>query len=147
MADAKWSLQAWSLTFTSLWVVCAKVGGTRHVYYLSSRSLESALKFYWISQCFCVLALVFGKLSVGFLILRIGVPNKRIRLLLYFLMGSQFILGSIAIILVWAQCIPIIKLWKALTPGKCWNPQILTVWIIINGCRSQPSLGVSRYRF
>lgn len=146
-ADAKPSLQIWSLTFTSLWTVCAQVGGTRHVYYLSSQIIESALKFFWISQCFCVLGLVFGKLSVGFLIMRIGVPKKRTRLLLYFFMVSQFIMGSVAIIFVWAECTPIVKLWKGETPGKCWNPQIVTVWTIINGCRSQSSLKVSQYRF
>ena len=123
------------------------MGGNRHLYYLSSQNIESSLKFFWISQCFCMLGLIFGKLSVGFLIMRIGVPNKRMRLLLYFLMASQFISGSVAIIFVWAECIPMVKLWKAETPGRCLNPQILTVWTIINGCRSHSSLRAFRNRF
>lgn len=121
----------WSLTFTILWVVYANVGGTRHVYYLPLPTIESALKINWISQVFCVLGLAFGKISVGFLIIRIGVPNIRTRSLLYFFMVSQFIMFSLAIIFVFAQCTPVTKLWEVEAPGKCWNTQILTIWTII----------------
>lgn len=65
--------------------------------------------------------------------MRIGIPNVRIRYLLYFLMISQFIMLSLAIVFVWVQCTPVTKLWEVETPGKCWNPQILTVWTIISG--------------
>ena len=59
--------------------------------------------------------------------MRIGVSNVRTRYLLYFFMVSQFIMFSLAIVFVWVQCTPVIKLWEVETLGKCWNPQILTV--------------------
>ena len=130
------------MTFTILWVVYANVGGTRHVYFLSLSTVESALKINWISQTFCVLGLAFGKISVGFLIMRIGMPNRRIRYLLYFFMISQFILFSLAIVFVWTQCTPLTKLWEVNTPGKCWNPQTLTVWTIIASSMYQLTLEI-----
>ncbi len=135
-ANAILPFQIWSLTFTILWVVYADVGGTRHLYYLSAPTIESALRINWISQTFCVLGLAFGKVSVGFLIMRIGVPNVRTRYLLYFFMISQFIMFSLAIVFVWAQCTPVTKLWQVEASGKCWNPQILTDWTIICSSRS-----------
>ena len=119
-----------------MWVVYANVGGTRHVYYLALPTIESALKINWISQTFCVLGLAFGKISVGLLIMRIGVPNIRTRYLLYFFMISQFILFSLAIVFVYAQCTPVTKIWDVASPGKCWDPQFLTDWTIICSSRS-----------
>ncbi|MDI1486614.1 MAG: hypothetical protein OHK93_005846 [Ramalina farinacea] len=121
----------WSLTFTIMWTVYANVGGTRHVFYLSLPQQENALKLNWISQTFCVLGLAFGKLSVGFLIYRIGVPKAWTRWLLYFFMTSQFILFSLAFIFVFVQCQPVTKLWNFTEAGNCWDPQVLTVWTII----------------
>lgn len=124
-------LQIWSLTFTIMWTVYANLGGTRHVFYLSVPQQQNALKLNWISQTFCVLGLAFGKLSVGFLIYRIGVPKAWLRRLLYFFMTSQFILFSLAFIFVFVQCQPVTKLWTFTEAGICWDPQILTVWTII----------------
>ena len=115
-----------------MWVIYANQGGTRHVFYLLPQAQITALKINWISQTFCVLALAFGKISVGFLIMRIGIPQKRLRILLYFFMISQFMFFSLAFIFVYVQCRPITKLWNFLdTQGECWNPQVLTVWTII----------------
>ena len=45
---------------------------------------------------------------------------------------QSFILFSLAIIFVYAQCRPVTKLWNFLEPrGECWKSEILTVWTII----------------
>ena len=44
---------------------------------------------------------------------------------------------SLAIVFVWVQCTPVTKLWEVETAGKCWNPQILTIWTIMSGSMSQ----------
>lgn len=119
-----------------MWVIYANHGGTRHVFYLQPEAQVTALKINWISQTFCVLGLAFGKISVGFLIMRIGLPDRKLRMLLYFCVISQFVLFSLAIVFVYAQCRPVTKLWNFLElDGECWNPQILTVWTII--CSSE----------
>lgn len=126
-----------SLTYTIMWVIYANNGGTRHVFYLLPQTQITALKINWISQTFCVLGLAFGKISVGFLIMRIGIPQKKLRILLYFFMVSQFTLFSLAIVFVYAQCRPVTHLWNFLETGTCWDPQVLTVWTII--CSSKQS--------
>ena len=119
------------MTSTILWVFYVHVGGTHHVYHLPQSTIGSALKINWISQNFCVLGLAFGKISVGLLIMRIGVPKVRTRYLLYFFMISQSIVFAISIVLVWAQCTPVTKLWDVEASGNCWNSRIITVVSII----------------
>ena len=125
----------WSLVLTSLWVVYAKRGGTRHIFYLPLDTQISTLKINWISQVFCVLWLKFCKIFVGFLIVRIGVPKKWLRNLLFFFMISQFILFSFCIIFLFAQCRPVTKLWNIVEEGSCWDPEILTAMTIIASSR------------
>ena len=136
MNDAKVFFQVWSLTFTVLWVIYANLGGTRHVYYLSNPTIESALKINWISQTFCVLGLIFGKLSVGFLIMRIGIPKKNDTIFALFSFGQPLPHIVLGYCLRVAQCILVTKLWHVNTPGKCWNPQLLTVLTLISGSKS-----------
>lgn len=131
-----------SLTFTILWIPYVKAGGTHHFKFLDLPAVEKSLKYNWISQSFCVLGLIMGKISVGLLIRRIGISDIRMRYFLYFLMGSLTIIGILAIAFVWGQCTPVSRLWKPTAPGKCWNPTFLTAWAIICGSRCTLTLGV-----
>ena len=106
------------------------------MYYLPISTQKYALKINWISQPFCVLGLAFGKISVGFLIIRIGVPKKWMRMLLYFFMVSSMILFAGAIIFVFAQCQPVTELWNYTEPGSCWDPEVLTMWTIVASSKS-----------
>ena len=116
-----------TLSFTIIWTVYAHNGGCRHVYYLSKAAQELALKTNWISQPFCVLAIALGKVSVVFLILRLGSRDRLRRWLLYFAAISISILFGVQCIIIFAQCRPPRALWTFEIVGKCWPNEVLTI--------------------
>ena len=122
------------IAFTTLWTVYAHIGGCRHVNSLSKPSQELALKINWISQPFCVLGIAFGKVSVAFLILRLGPRDKLRRWLLYFAIGSVIILFGVQCILIFVQCRPPRVLWTFDVIGKCWPSEVLTIIAMIESC-------------
>ncbi|MCJ1282166.1 hypothetical protein MMC26_001489 [Xylographa opegraphella] len=116
-----------TLSFTIIWTVYGQVGGCRHVYYLSIPQQESATKLNWISQAFCIMAIAFGKVSVAFLILRLGPRDKLRRRLLYFAAASMTILYTVESIITFAQCSPPRALWTFDLPARCWPSKALTI--------------------
>ncbi|MCJ1405544.1 hypothetical protein MMC11_008772 [Xylographa trunciseda] len=118
---------ALTISFTIIWTVYGQVGGCRHVYYLSTAQQESATRLNWISQAFCIMAIAFGKVSVAFLILRLGPPDKFRRYLLYFAAGSMTVLYIFESIITFAQCSPPRALWTFDLPAKCWPSKVLTI--------------------
>ena len=133
-----------TVSFTSLWIVYGHLGGTRHFVDLDPSNVVPALRINLISQTLCALGLITGKISVGLLLMRIGVPNIRLRYFLYFCMASQFLIGSLAIIFYWTHCSPVTKLWNPAISGKCWSTLFLSVWTIIAASRSQRNRQVLR---
>ena len=75
------------------------------------------------------MAIVAGKASVAYLLLRIlGNTEKIKRLFLYGLIYSILTLGCVDCILTFVQCSPPRALWTAsIAPSaKCWSPEVLT---------------------
>ena len=130
--------QALTFAFTITWTVYAHNDGCRHVFYLSKTSQELALKTKWISQPFCVLAIALGKVSVVFLILRIGPHDKLRQWLLYVAAGSISILFGIQCIIIFAQCQPPRALWTFTIVGKCWPSEVLTVIAMTESSSTNP---------
>jgi hypothetical protein len=90
----------------------------------------------WISQCWSMAALVFGKLAVAALILRLQSPAKWRTILLKALCIVAAIWDTIEIILIFVQCSPTEALWNPAVHGKCWNPKIVTYNGIAVACKS-----------
>lgn len=128
--------QAMTFAFTITWSIYAHNGGCRHVFYLSKSSQELALRMNWISQPFCVLAIASGKVSVAFLILRLGPPDRLRRWLLYLAAITISIPFGIQCIIIFAQCRPPRALWNFDIVGKCWPTEVLTVVAMTESCKS-----------
>ena len=126
------------MAFMAIWTVYASRGGCRHVYYLSPKQQALLTKINWVSQPFCIMAIVSSKASVSHLLLRILGPTKKFkRLFLYWLIYSMLVLGCIDSILTFAQCSPPRALWTAsIAPSaKCWPPEVQTNIAISVGSR------------
>ena len=117
--------------YTIVWTVYVHIGGCRHVYYLPVHTQELALKLNWISQVFCIWSIIFGKVSVALLILRLGPRDKLRRGLLYSAGGSITILFGLQTIFVFAQCRPSKALWTFGIAAKCWDPRVVTYLAMI----------------
>ena len=112
------------LIYTGFWTAYALKDGARHVYYLTYEQQVETTRLNWISQAFCVTAIGTGKASVAYFLLRILGPSKWRRPFLYFIAFSSVTVCSIDIILTFAQCTPVQKLWNPLRSGHCWKPYI-----------------------
>ncbi|MCJ1309425.1 hypothetical protein MMC25_003084 [Agyrium rufum] len=126
-------LDDWIILFTlilmivsaSLWTVYSLRDGGRHVYYLTPAQQSETTKFNWISQGPAIMAVGFGKISVGVFLLRIlGPDDKWQRLTLYFVMITSFITASGALLVSYIQCSPVSKLWNPFEEGHCWAPDV-----------------------
>ena len=110
---------------TSLVSVCMTHGGARHLYYLTPEERTVALKYNFLSQPIGAMAPVFGKISVGLLMLRIMGPNTVWRK--WFVYGNLAIYMAISFLMVittFVQCSPSRALWEMVPVSSCWNPNI-----------------------
>lgn len=129
-----------TLTYSILWTVLGQLGGCRHLYYLEMNPAQAikASRLNWIAQPSTIFALVTGKISVAFLILRIIRRSKwRRAFLIYAAMIGTFLFSTIAIIITFIQCRPVAALWNPnlVVAGKatCWPPRISSSYQLFNG--------------
>ncbi|KAL9116663.1 MAG: hypothetical protein Q9187_006811 [Circinaria calcarea] len=73
------------------------------------------------------MATALGKVSVAFLILRLGPPDKLRRGLLYFSALSLAISFAVQSIIAFTQCNPPLALWKPDVVSECWSIKVLTI--------------------
>ncbi|KAL2360236.1 hypothetical protein RJZ56_006907 [Blastomyces dermatitidis] len=74
---------ACALVNTVCVTICIHYGTGRHVYYLNDHQKVQANKFNWISQGFHVMSTNWGKVSIGFFLLRIVDRAKRQRYIFF----------------------------------------------------------------
>lgn len=103
---------------------------------MSEQSVVTTGLLTWISQCWSMAALVFGKLAVAALILRLQSPAKWRTILLKILCIVAVVWDTVEIILIFVQCSPTEALWNPAVQGKCWNPKIVTYNGIAVACKS-----------
>lgn len=103
-------------------------GGTRHFAYIEPPShRQYVLKLSFSAQPFGIVGVGIGKISIGFLIIRVlrdtRMWQKRV---LWVLMAITLINTVTTAIFNFTQCFPPAALWDpALQPmAKCWNPSI-----------------------
>lgn len=105
-------------------------GGTRHEAYIQPPSHRSyVLMLSWVAQPFGIFAVGLGKISVGFLILRIlGRTGKRRQYCIWALVVLTFIFTVTNVIFNFVQCSPTSALWDASVRAsghfKCWDSSI-----------------------
>jgi hypothetical protein len=103
----------------------ASIGGARHVFYLSPEQTMEAVKWSWISQPWAIFLFATGKASVAILILRFMSRNTVWRrALLYFIIGTIFIVNSLGCIFTFVQCDPPRALWNPTIKANCWDPSV-----------------------
>ena len=123
--------KTFSVQISAIFTAYAKHGGCRHIFYLSDSQKVYVLRLNWLSQPFCVLALITGKISVALLILRmLAKVQKWQRWFLYAVIASVTVVGLVNCLLQFAQCSPPRALWtpSIAMKSRCWAPKILTAY-------------------
>ena len=113
----------WAQSIT--WTVYSHLGGTSYAP-MSEQNVVTTGLLSWMSQAWSMAALVFGKMAVSALILRLQSPTRWRTILLTVLCSIAVVWDTIEIILIFVQCSPTQALWDSRVPGKCWNPKIVT---------------------
>ena len=126
-----------------LCTVLGQLGGCRHLYYqeMDPSQAIKAFRISWIAQPPFIYALVIGKFSVAFLIMRImGKSKWRKSFLIYGAMIGSLLFSTIAIILTFTQCRPVAALWNpnlvVMGEATCWPPQRSSAYQFFNGSMS-----------
>ncbi|MCJ1292579.1 hypothetical protein MMC34_004130 [Xylographa carneopallida] len=109
-----WTILAtmiFTIVYSSLCTAYAKLGGCRHVQYLTPSQTTQVTEINWVNQPFAVLAIATSKVSVALLILRLQGPCKWRTYLLYFLAISIWTYAAAIVVVVFTQCRPYTALW------------------------------------
>ena len=112
----------------------ATLGGTRHLFLMTSEEAMQAIKFNWLAQPCAIFALFTSKASVALLVLRLLGPNeKRYKYLLYFIIVTVFIFNSLGVVFTFVQCTPVEALWNHKIQFTCWDPEVQADYDYFNG--------------
>lgn len=86
-----------------------------------------------LSQSFDTITLVFGKLSIVFLLLRLtGTISRWRKWMLYSVAILYAIIAVLNVIFTFAQCNPSRALWEPeIKDAKCWNPNIQIDFLVV----------------
>lgn len=115
----------------------ASYGGGRHLYYLLQHpdQARDVVKLNWIGQPAAIMSLGLGKISVGFLMLRLIGPFVRARrVFLWALIILTFIFSVVCCTLTFVQCSPVEALWETVPGAVCWEPKVQDNFSIFLGC-------------
>ena len=93
----------------------------RHIQFITKDDLAQSIKWNLVATVTFILSLVFSKMSVCFLFLRIvGSTCSRVKYaFLYGMMALAITVGSLNAFYTAGQCRPITKDWDHDIPGKC----------------------------
>ncbi|OJD26601.1 hypothetical protein ACJ73_02010 [Blastomyces percursus] len=133
---------ACALVNTICVTICIHYGTGRHVYYLNEHQKVQANKFNWISQGFHVMSTNWGKVSIGFFLLRIVDRAKRQKYVFFGGMVLLTIVNSVCVYTIYGQCTPTTALWNGTGPGKkgsCWHPNLQRDYAFFQGSFSAAS--------
>lgn len=113
-------------------------GTGRHINYLSDREALLANKYNWISQGFHVMSTNWGKVSVGFFLLRIVDRAKKQRIYFYAFLILLTVINSASIGFIYGQCQYREDLWMPPQErrGWCWDPSVHRNVAFFQGCMS-----------
>jgi hypothetical protein len=100
-------------------------GMGRHFYYLNDNERIQSVKFLYYGQGWGVASTMFGRISFCYFLLKFVSTHHLRRLLLWFFVWSQAIIGPLTIILIYVQCgTHLHSLWDHSDDEKCWSPNV-----------------------
>ncbi|KAL2013973.1 hypothetical protein VTN00DRAFT_1498 [Thermoascus crustaceus] len=97
----------------------------RHAFYLSQEQRMHAVRYEYLAASWAVVAPAFGRISFAvFLLVFLGLLTTVRRIVLWSLIVLQVVANVLAIIVMYAQCSPVSRIWDPTKPGSCWSPKI-----------------------
>ncbi|KAG6988865.1 hypothetical protein G7Y79_00069g096570 [Physcia stellaris] len=119
-----------SFAMSISWTVYARLGGTLDAP-LPYSSTVKIIFISWLSQTWCITAIVTTKISIAALIKRLQAPSKWRTVVLWSLCSVSAAWALIQIGFVWGQCRPTATLWdpRGHSNGSCWSPTV----VVYNG--------------
>ena len=106
-------------------IVICHYGFGRHVFYLSQSQLSHAVKYQHFAILSNILSTTFARISICMFLLSIFKIDRRWRGGLLALITFLVVSTIPIVVIIFAQCRPIRKLWYPQTPGQCWRPEAL----------------------
>lgn len=102
-------------------------GTGHHMYYVSIDHFVRANLWFHVNEALYAIATVLIKISACLFLLRIigRATDKFLRLFLYALMVMMVVMGAVATIVVFAQCVPVAGAWDPRIKAKCFSARIL----------------------
>lgn len=100
-------------------------GMGRHFYYLNDNERIQSVKFLFYLQGWGIASTMFGRISFCCFLLKFVSTCHLRRLLLWFFIWSQAVIGPLTIILIYVQCgTHLNSLWDHSNDEKCWSPNV-----------------------
>ncbi|RAQ41818.1 hypothetical protein AFGD_001223 [Aspergillus flavus] len=109
-----------------------------HLIYIPKNDAVTAMYYDLLSQVFCINALSFAKISICLSYLRIlkGSRHTVLRVICYLTAFLVFVVNTVVIISLYAQCDPPRKSWNPFIPGKCWEFRTEISLVLLQGAWS-----------
>jgi hypothetical protein len=103
-----------------------KLGGFRHLFYLTMEQSLKVAKINYILQVLIVFSYITGKAAVGFLVLRVIGRDSSVwrKWAVYTVIAATAIINGLDCIFTYVQCSPPRALWDPSIPHKCWDPSV-----------------------
>ncbi|KAI9691753.1 MAG: hypothetical protein M1822_007825 [Bathelium mastoideum] len=114
----------------ALQVVQVEHGNGRHRWYITPRQYRDNNMYGWYAQVLLFVTNALLKTSICLLILRIQ-NTKKLRYLLYGMMGGLWLVGLEPVLVLLAECDPVATYWRG-SGGKCWDPRVRIYSIYFN---------------
>ena len=111
---------------TITWTVYTGLGGTSYNP-LTPPRMSQINEVNWISQVWCITALVTGKIAIAALIKRLQAPCRWRTTVLWIAPSIIALWCSGQIVMIFVQCRPVGKLWNPERSGTCWDPKIVVI--------------------
>ncbi|KAL8811299.1 MAG: hypothetical protein Q9200_001910 [Gallowayella weberi] len=107
----------------------------RHIEGLDPKQIEMTMTYIWHAQPVQLLANASGKLAIATLLVTLHGPKfaKAKSIFIWTLAATQTTIVVIAIAMIYAQCKPVQKLWKVMSPGVCDGRDRNEKWAYLQG--------------
>ncbi|KAL9087638.1 MAG: hypothetical protein Q9165_006562 [Trypethelium subeluteriae] len=114
----------------ALQVAQVQHGNGKHRWYITVAQYQDVNMYGWYAQVLLFITNALLKTSICLLILRIQ-NTKKMRYLLYGMMGGLWLVGIEPVIVLLAECNPVATYWRS-SAGKCWDPRVRIYSIYFN---------------
>lgn len=115
-------------------VLISRAGLGLHIIYLSPAQISEMLKWASIGQLEVATGVGLVRFSLCILIMRlIERTHRKTHWFLYGVITINIILTVVGVFLIAFQCTPFKKRWEPLTPGRCFDVELLTYSTRVRG--------------